>query len=97
MLGKGFEVRIYDRYVSLGRLMGANKEFIEREIPHLGSILSDSIEELFAWAEVVVVAYKDDEICAALEKAGARHTIIDLVRAQRNGTSPASEYYGLCW
>ena len=97
LLGKGFEVLIYDRYVSIARLMGSNKEYIEREIPHLGSILCDSIEELQAKSDVLVVGYSDDEVERALAKVDARHTIIDLVRPLRNGLSQVNEYYGLCW
>jgi len=97
MLGKGFMVNIYDRYVSLGRLMGANKEYIEKEIPHLSTILCDSAEELLERSDVIVVGYKDDEIRTVLEQVTAKHIIVDLVRASENGIPRAGEYYGICW
>lgn len=97
MLGKGFEVRIYDRYVSLGKLVGANKAYIEREIPHLGSILVDSADELLRKSDVLVVGYKDDEVRAAMSKVGEQHAVIDLVRPLPGGVPTAGEYYGICW
>jgi GDP-mannose 6-dehydrogenase len=97
MLGKGFTVRIYDRYVSIGRLMGANKEYIEKEIPHLSNILCGSPEELLQSCEVIVIGYKDDEVRTALTQVSSRHVVVDLVRACDNGLPHAGEYYGICW
>jgi GDP-mannose 6-dehydrogenase len=97
MLGKGFTVNIYDRYVSIGRLMGANKEYIEKEIPHLSNILCGSTEQLLQNCDVIVVGYKDDEITAALGRLTSKHIVIDLVRAYDNGLLNVAEYYGICW
>jgi GDP-mannose 6-dehydrogenase len=97
MLGKGFRVRIYDRYVSIGRLMGANKEYIEKEIPHLSGIMCGSAAELLETCDVIVLGYQDDEIKAALKQASGRHFVVDLVRACANGLPQAGGYYGICW
>lgn len=97
MLGKGFAVKIYDRYVSVGRIMGANKEFIEKEIPHLSNILCASPAELLEQSEVVVFGYRDDEIKEALGQLTRRHIVIDLVRVCSNGRPDVREYYGICW
>ncbi len=97
MLGKGFDIRIYDRNVLLARLMGANKDYIEREIPHLSSILCASAQELLAHADVIVVGHNDPETREAMKQTGSRHVIIDLARACPDGLKSGGEYYGLCW
>src|SRR5688500_3074735 len=55
LLGKGFQLRIYDRNVSIARLVGANKEHINKQIPHLSSLLSDSLAEVLEQSELIVV------------------------------------------
>jgi GDP-mannose 6-dehydrogenase len=97
LLGKGYDLRIYDDNVAVSRLMGANREFIESRLPHLGDLLADSIDDVLAHAEVLVVGCKDPAVLAALDAAGHR-TVIDLVRlpdAEMRRTNPG--YYGLGW
>jgi GDP-mannose 6-dehydrogenase len=55
LLGKGYELRIYDRNVSLARLVGANKEYIDEQIPHLSSLLCETIDEVLDHSDVIVV------------------------------------------
>jgi GDP-mannose 6-dehydrogenase len=97
MLGKGFAVRIFDPSVSLGRLLGANKEYIEREIPHLSSLMCSSIEELLEASEVVILGLQNEEVSSALGKLDGKHVVVDLVRAFDRGCPGTAEYYGLCW
>jgi GDP-mannose 6-dehydrogenase len=97
MLGKGFSVRIYDPYVSLGRLLGANKEYIEQEIPHLSKLLSASISELIEQSDVIVVGHKLQDPKALLAQVSQRHVVIDLARACNGHLPAAGEYYGICW
>src|SRR4029078_12180303 len=61
LIGKGLDVRVLDRNVSLARLTGANRQYIENEIPHIASILCDSPEELAEHAEVLVVGSANDD------------------------------------
>jgi GDP-mannose 6-dehydrogenase len=97
MLGKGFSVRICDPYVSLGRLIGANKEYIEREIPHLSSLLSASASDLIEQCDVLVIGQKLEDPKAVLAQVGQRHVVIDLARACDGHLAAAGEYYGICW
>jgi len=97
MLGKGFQVRIYDRNVSMARLMGANKEYIEKEIPHISSLMCLSAEELLQECDVVVVGNHEVEFKHALKKVRSEQTIIDLVRIVDKPTDIEGKYYGICW
>lgn len=97
LLGKGYDLRIYDANVSLSRLMGANREYIEGRLPHLGQLLAGSIDEVVDHAEVCLVGSSDPDVLAALP-AGGGHTIIDLVRVPDAAERRAEEgYVGLAW
>lgn len=58
LIGKGLQLQIYDRDVSLARLFGANKEYIERQIPHIAQLMRTSIDEVLEFAEVLVLGNK---------------------------------------
>ena len=97
LIGKGFAIRIYDRHVSLARLMGANKEYIEREIPHISRLMCSSAEELIGGSEVIVVGNHDEEFCRLLNPLPAHKTVVDLVRIGGQTSPNNSQYYGICW
>ncbi|MBI4526174.1 MAG: UDP-glucose/GDP-mannose dehydrogenase family protein [Deltaproteobacteria bacterium] len=80
LIGKGLKVRIYDRNVSIARLIGANRRYIQEEIPHIASLMCDDLEMLLAHAEVLVIGNSSPEAALALAAAGSRHTVIDLTR-----------------
>ncbi|GLZ28881.1 GDP-mannose 6-dehydrogenase [Lentzea sp. NBRC 105346] len=94
--GKGFDLRIYDANVCLSRIMGANREYIEARLPHLGDLLSDSVEDVLSHSEVCVVGTKDPTVLQALQ--GTDRTIVDLVRMP-DATERRHEqgYVGLGW
>lgn len=97
LLGKGFDLRIYDPTVTLSRLMGANRTYIEDRLPHLSELLSSSASEVMAHAEVCVVGSTGEDVVAALDDAGDR-PIIDLVRLPDADTRRAQKgYVGLGW
>ena len=79
-LGKGYDLRIYDQSVSLARLVGANKAYIEKEIPHISRLLSTDIVEVTAFAEVIVVGHRSQEFADAVRAAGHDKAVIDLAR-----------------
>ncbi|MBX6382560.1 MAG: nucleotide sugar dehydrogenase [Microbispora sp.] len=97
LLGKGYDLRIYDANVTLSRLIGANRDYIESRLPHLGQLLTNSAEDVLAHAEVCVVGCKDPAVLNALEHAGDR-IVIDLVRLPDAAARRAQpEYMGLGW
>src|SRR3954463_800496 len=71
LLGKGVSLRIYDKNVSLARLVGANKEYIEKQIPHLSSLLCNTVDEVVAGSEVIVVGNQSTEFVEALRQCRA--------------------------
>lgn len=98
LLGEGRQIRIWDDNVSLGHLIGSNRQYIEEVIPHIGSLLSTDMTEVVDAAEVVVIATRGlnkDELRRCLR---ADHKVIDLVNLERK-SRPASSatYEGICW
>jgi GDP-mannose 6-dehydrogenase len=94
-LGKGYDLRIFDQSVSLARLTGANKAYIEKEIPHISRLLSTNLDEVIAFGEVIVVGHRTKEFAAALEKSAGTREILDLARVF--DTLPKKSYEGLNW
>jgi GDP-mannose 6-dehydrogenase len=95
LIGKGLQLNIYDRDVSLARLFGANKEYIERQIPHIAQLMRTSIEEVLEFGEVLVVGNKAAEFNEIEKKRKEGQVVIDLVRLF-DKTSDDS-YQGICW
>lgn len=80
LIGKGCDVRILDGNVSIARLTGANRRYIDEEIPHIASLMCEDAATLLAHAEVLVIGNASDEAAAVLEAAGPRHEVVDLTR-----------------
>ncbi len=80
LIGKGCDVRILDRNVSIARLVGANRRYIEEEIPHISSLMCDDIESLLAHAEVLVIGNADEQAARALAAARPGCVLIDLTQ-----------------
>src|SRR5580692_563481 len=98
LLGEGCEIRIWDDNVSLGRLIGSNREYIEHAIPHIGSLLCPSMESTLEGAEVVVVATSsvNREVLRQHIKPGQH--VIDLVNLERSRRADGIDSYeGICW
>jgi GDP-mannose 6-dehydrogenase len=97
LLGKGCELCIYDKNVSLAKLVGSNKEYIEKQIPHLSSLLCNTIGDVIEKSEVIVVGNQSPEFADALTSARAGQIIIDLVRLPIAGSLLRADYRGICW
>ena len=97
LLGKGYQLCIYDRNVSLARLVGANKDYINTQIPHLSSLLCDSIDEVLDRSEVVVVGNLAPEFGDALTRTRPDQIVLDLVRVKIGRDRIPANYRGLCW
>jgi GDP-mannose 6-dehydrogenase len=97
LLGKGLSLCIYDRNVSLAKLVGANKEYIEKQIPHLSSLLCNTIDEVIDQSEVIVVGNQAPEFAEAVKRCRADQIVIDLVRLPIYGSAMKADYRGICW
>jgi GDP-mannose 6-dehydrogenase len=97
LLGKGYALKIYDRNVSLARLVGANKQYIDEQIPHLSRHLSESIDQVIDESEVVVIGNGSAEFPAAVERCRADQVVIDLVRLPLDFSRVQAQYDGICW
>lgn len=95
LLGRGFDLCIYDNNIQIARLTGKNKEYIERRIPHLERLLSDDLAVLIASADVIVVGNKEKEFLNALENTSGK-IIIDMVRLPESIIS-RNIYIGINW
>jgi GDP-mannose 6-dehydrogenase len=95
LIGKGFELKIYDPGVALSRLTGANREYIERRIPHLSALLTDTVKDVIDHAEVCVVGAGAREALKALERRNDL-IIVDLVRPGLSSDG-LERYVGLAW
>ena len=97
MIGKGYQVAVYDKNVSLANLQGANRAYIEQEIPHIASLMCDTIEDVLAVSEVIIIGNGAAEFRQALLEAKPEQIIIDLVRIASDTGQVNSQYDGICW
>jgi GDP-mannose 6-dehydrogenase len=98
LIGKGYQIAIYDHEVSLARLRGANRRYIEHVIPHISSLMKDSIESAVACSDVIVIAKHSPEFVEKLKHVDGNKLVIDLVRALPHRTGDAAgRYEGICW
>ena len=95
LLGKGYEISIYDQNVILANLLGANKRYIEQVIPHLAKMLNHSLDSVLESSEVLIVSQRSDEFAGLQDKVKGEHHVIDLVRALEGESD--SQYQGICW
>src|SRR4029077_11076352 len=78
LIGKGCDVRILDPSVSFARLVGANRRYIEEEIPHIASLMCEDIPRLLEHAEVLVIGSASREATLVLAAIGPDHLVVDL-------------------
>lgn len=95
LLGKGFELRIYDKNVKLSEITGTNKDFIMAKIPHLQHFVYDDLNKVVTESDVLVVTNKEAEFDDLLEKYPGK-IVVDLVRAWKE-VDYAGNYEGISW
>ncbi|NOY60380.1 MAG: nucleotide sugar dehydrogenase [Calditrichaeota bacterium] len=99
LIGKGYKIRIYDKNVSMARLIGSNKDYIKRYIPHIAKLMSDSVQDVLDHSDVVIVGNQAREHEAILGDLKNGHKIIDLTGLDNanNGNLKEVDYEGICW
>lgn len=95
LLGKGYDLRIYDRNVKLASLVGANRDFILNRIPHISRLMVNDIEAVLDFAETIVIGNKDPEFTMVPNKLRDDQSTIDFVRIRKAASD--DRYDGICW
>jgi GDP-mannose 6-dehydrogenase len=96
LIGKGYEVSIYDANVNLAKLVGANKSYILDQIPHISDLMVSSVEEVLDRARTVVIGNRDPAFQEVAERPRPGQRIVDLVRVV-DRRSDGNGYDGICW
>lgn len=97
LLGKGLRLSIYDADVSLSRLLGANKQYIDEAIPHLGELLCSSAEDAIAGADVVIVGQSLPIVWRAVYDNGTADQLVVDLAGGGDAARIRSSYWGVCW
>ena len=96
LIGKGYDLRIYDRNVNLARIHGANRDYILNHIPHISRLMVSSIDEVLDHARTIVIGNSAAEFRDVPRRLGDGQSIIDLVRVT-DSRSVNGVYEGICW
>ncbi len=96
LIGKGYDLAIYDHNVSLARLTGANRDYILNHVPHIAELMQESIEAVLACSEVIVLGNGNPQFQVIFGKLNPGQMVVDLVRLKGwEGTNVP--YEGICW
>ena len=97
LIGKGYDIRIYDHNVHLAKLFGANKEYINQKIPHISNLLVKELDTVLEHAEIIVVGNKSNEFGDTVTSLENSHRVIDFVRILDDLNNVTPNYEGICW
>ncbi len=95
LLGKGYEIKVYDSNVSYAKVHGSNKSYIEQRIPHIASLLHDDMDTVINTSEFIVLGNGNQKFSNVLEKVGKRHHVLDLHGFMHSKSS--GNLQGICW
>ena len=96
LIGRGFDISIYDKNIQVARLAGKNKEYIEARIPHLSKLMMDDLDVLVNESDVIIITNKEPEFIQLLENISGK-TIIDMVRIDNLEVISKNNYKGINW
>jgi GDP-mannose 6-dehydrogenase len=97
LIGRGYQVVVYDDTVHPEMLIGANRVFLERELPHIASAIRPSIDEVLQEAEVIVITNRSKSYQDVPKLLHTGQTLIDLIGIARDDHGNAGAYDGICW
>ena len=95
LLGKGYELKLYDKNVNLAALTGANQDYILNHIPHISKLMVSSMEEVLDFAGTVVIGNGAAEFKTVLSQLKPGQHVVDLVRISEQQSG--AQYDGICW
>ena len=96
LIGKGYDLRIYDKNVRVASLVGANRDFILNRIPHISKLMVENIDAVLNHAEVIVIGNNDPDFQAVPRHLRNDQCVVDFVRIT-DRRSENSQYDGICW
>jgi GDP-mannose 6-dehydrogenase len=96
LLGKGYDLRIYDKNVNIASLVGANRDFILNHIPHISKLMVGDIDAVLNHAQTIVIGNKDPDFAGVPERVRDGQVLVDFVRIIE-GRSKNGKYDGICW
>ncbi len=96
LLGKGYDIKVFDRNVQLAALTGANRDYILNQIPHISRLMVGEMDEVMDFAEVIVIGNGAEEFKSVPAKARPGQAIVDLIRISREPVG-SDQYQGICW
>ena len=96
LIGKGYELALFDKNISEAKLQGANRDYILNHIPHISQLMVNSIDELLINSQTIVIGNKASEFECIFDKLRDDQIIVDLVRI-RNEPPASKQYTGICW
>ncbi|NQT19888.1 MAG: nucleotide sugar dehydrogenase [Planctomycetes bacterium] len=97
LIGKGFDIKIYDKNISLARLVGANRDYIEKEIPHISSLMAEELSEVVDHAEVLLIGNSSPEFAGLAAFCKNGQTVIDLAHIDELARADGINYVGITW
>ena len=96
LIGKGYDLRIFDKNVNLARLVGANRDFILNHIPHISRLMVNGIDAVLDHAQTIVIGNNDPDFHTVLDRLRDGQCLVDFVRIT-NRRSEDGRYDGFCW
>ena len=96
LLGKGYDLRIYDKNVNIASLVGANRDFILNRVPHISRLMVDRVDAILEHSQTIVIGNKDPEFADVPNRLRDGQSIVDLVRIS-DRRSGDGNYDGICW
>ena len=96
LLGKGYDLKLYDQDVTYAQLLGSNKEYINVHLPHITNLITPEIEDVINHSEILILGKKNKSFKEAVKSLNANQHVIDLVRISKSLNTKAT-YEGICW
>jgi len=98
LLGEGRDLKIWDDNVSLGHLIGSNRQYIEEVIPHIGSLLCKDLDSAISAADVVVIGTRGVDRATLSSHIRHHQIVVDLVNLEKaRRVANNGSYQGICW
>jgi GDP-mannose 6-dehydrogenase len=97
LIGKGYGLKVFDRSVQVARLVGSNKSYIDREIPHIERLMVNNVDDALQGCRLAVVGHLDKSDQPLFEKSLNKHTVLDLTGAKYLQARNDIVYQGICW